>query len=57
MDVSLEPLDEYLVMQPVSDETETRAGPDPPRLGGRRRRVPHGHRDGDRRGRDRHRAG
>jgi co-chaperonin GroES (HSP10) len=26
MDVSLEPLDEYLVVQPVSDETETRAG-------------------------------
>ena len=26
MDVSLEPLDEYLVIQPTSDETETRAG-------------------------------
>lgn len=26
MDVSLEPLDEYLVVQPTSDETETRAG-------------------------------
>ena len=26
MDVSLEPLDEYLVIQPSSDETETRAG-------------------------------
>ena len=26
LDVSLEPLDEYLVIQPVSDETETRAG-------------------------------
>lgn len=26
MDVSLEPLDEYLVVQPMSDETETRAG-------------------------------
>ena len=26
VDVSLEPLDEYLVIQPVSDETETRAG-------------------------------
>jgi co-chaperonin GroES (HSP10) len=26
VDVSLEPLDEYLVVQPVSDETETRAG-------------------------------
>ena len=26
MDVTLEPLDEYLVIQPTSDETETRAG-------------------------------
>jgi chaperonin GroES len=26
VDVSLEPLDEYLVIQPISDETETRAG-------------------------------
>ena len=26
LDVTLEPLDEYLVIQPVSDETETRAG-------------------------------
>ena len=26
VDVSLEPLDEYLVIQPVADETETRAG-------------------------------
>ena len=26
IDSSLEPLDEYLVIQPVSDETETRAG-------------------------------
>jgi chaperonin GroES len=26
VDVSLEPLDEYVVIQPVSDETETRAG-------------------------------
>jgi chaperonin GroES len=26
IDMSLEPLDEYLVVQPVSDETETRAG-------------------------------
>ena len=26
LDVSLEPLDEYLVIQPISDETETRAG-------------------------------
>ena len=26
MDVSLEPLDEYLVIQPTADETETRAG-------------------------------
>ena len=26
VDVTLEPLDEYLVVQPVSDETETRAG-------------------------------
>ena len=26
IDVSLEPLDEYLVIQPSSDETETRAG-------------------------------
>ena len=26
VDVSLEPLDEFLVVQPVSDETETRAG-------------------------------
>ena len=26
MDVSLEPLDEYLVVQPSNDETETRAG-------------------------------
>ena len=26
VDVSLEPLDEYLVIQPTSDETETRAG-------------------------------
>ena len=26
LDVRLEPLDEYLVIQPVSDETETRAG-------------------------------
>ena len=26
MDVTLEPLDEFVVIQPVSDETETRAG-------------------------------
>ncbi|HEY7381969.1 MAG TPA: co-chaperone GroES [Gaiella sp.] len=26
LDVTLEPLDQYLVIQPVSDETETRAG-------------------------------
>ncbi|RDI74825.1 Co-chaperonin GroES [Gaiella occulta] len=26
IDVSIEPLDEYLVVQPTSDETETRAG-------------------------------
>ena len=26
MDVSLEPLDEFVVVQPVSDESETRAG-------------------------------
>ena len=26
VDVSLEPLDEYLVIQPTADETETRAG-------------------------------
>jgi chaperonin GroES len=26
IDVSLEPLDQYLVIQPVSDETETRSG-------------------------------
>ena len=26
IDISLEPLDEYVVVQPVSDETETRAG-------------------------------
>lgn len=26
MDVSIEPLDEYLVIQPSNDETETRAG-------------------------------
>ena len=26
IDASLEPLDEYLVIQPTSDETETRAG-------------------------------
>ena len=26
IDMQLEPLDEYLVIQPVSDETETRAG-------------------------------
>ena len=26
IDVNLEPLDEYLVIQPTSDETETRAG-------------------------------
>ena len=26
LDVSLEPLDEYLVIQPISDETETSAG-------------------------------
>jgi chaperonin GroES len=26
VDISLEPLDEYLVVQPVSDESETRAG-------------------------------
>lgn len=26
IDVSLEPLDDYIVIQPVSDETETRAG-------------------------------
>ena len=26
VDVTLEPLDEYLVLHPVSDETETRAG-------------------------------
>jgi len=26
IDVSLEPLDQYLVIQPTSDETETRAG-------------------------------
>ena len=26
VDISIEPLDEYLVVQPVSDESETRAG-------------------------------
>jgi len=26
VDVTLEPLDEYVVVQPISDETETRAG-------------------------------
>lgn len=26
IDLTLEPLDEYLVVQPVSDETETRSG-------------------------------
>lgn len=26
MDVSIEPLDEYIVVQPSNDETETRAG-------------------------------
>jgi chaperonin GroES len=26
IDISLEPLDQYLVVQPVSDETETRSG-------------------------------
>ena len=26
IDISLEPLDEYLVIQPSNDETETRAG-------------------------------
>ena len=26
MDVSIEPLDEYVVIQPTSDESETRAG-------------------------------
>ena len=26
MDVTLEPLDEFVVIQPVSDETETRSG-------------------------------
>jgi len=26
VDISLEPLDEFVVIQPVSDETETRAG-------------------------------
>ncbi|CAN5176044.1 hypothetical protein BH09ACT13_BH09ACT13_13190 [soil metagenome] len=26
MDVTLEPLDEFVVVQPVSDETETRSG-------------------------------
>ena len=26
VDVSLEPLDEFVVVQPVSDESETRAG-------------------------------
>jgi len=26
IDISIEPLDEYLVVQPTSDETETRAG-------------------------------
>ncbi len=26
MDVTLEPLDEFIVVQPVSDETETRSG-------------------------------
>ena len=30
VDVSLEPLDEFVVIQPVSDETETRSGPHPP---------------------------
>ena len=26
MDVSIEPLDEFVVVQPIADETETRAG-------------------------------
>ena len=26
MDISLEPLDEFVVIQPISDESETRAG-------------------------------
>ena len=40
IDVSLEPLDEYLVIQPSSDETETPRGADPPRFGSGGRGVP-----------------
>ncbi len=32
MDVTIEPLDEFVVVQPIADETETRAGPHPPRV-------------------------
>ena len=48
IDVSIEPLDEYLVIQPSNDETETRVRADPPRLGGVSRRRADGDRDGRR---------
>ena len=41
---SLEPLDEYLVIQPSSDETETRAGLILPASAAAAARVPHRHR-------------
>ena len=41
IDVSLEPLDEYLVIQPSSDETETRAGLILPASAAAAARVPH----------------
>ena len=47
VDVSLEPLDEYLVIQPTSRRDGDARRPDPARVGGRGRRVPH---------RDRHRG-
>ena len=38
IDVSLEPLDEYLVIQPIERRDRDARRPDPPRLGGGRRR-------------------
>ena len=56
IDSSLEPLDEYVVIQPVSDETETRAGLILPASATLHDRGSHRNRHGRRLGAERNRA-
>ena len=56
VDITLEPLDEFVVVQPVSDETETRVRARASRVRGGRRLVPHRDRHRRRQRRERHRG-